>query len=93
MNKTLAITVIALVAVVMGMSVVAPVMAHDVTEQKTPSGSKTCPEGFDIVLRAGQPGIHPDHNMNFIVCSNGHVEIDDLPCEAIRGECSPGTGK
>ncbi len=42
MNKTLAITTIALVAVVMGMSAVAPMIPQ---AEAAPAG--TCPPGFD----------------------------------------------
>ncbi len=48
MNKTLAITAIALVAVVMGMSMVSPVMAHNVTERNGPEGNGTCPDDFAV---------------------------------------------
>ena len=40
MNKTLSLATIALVAVVMGMSIVVPAMAHDVTQPKKHPGSK-----------------------------------------------------
>jgi len=83
MNKTLTIIVITLV-VVLGMSAIAPAMAHDVTEHKGTSGSFLCPEGFEA-KKTTLVGAHPDHNFNGVVCNNGHAIIDDLPCAAVRG--------
>ena len=72
MNKTLVITTIALVAVVMGFSTIAPTLqqafAHNVTVAPAPSARSTvCPSVFtpiDIEV----PGIHPDHNFNGVIC-------------------------
>jgi len=87
MTKTLTITVIVLVAVIMGMSAVAPIMAHNVTEHNGPLGSITCPDGF-AQKRIGT-GVHPDHNMNGVVCIKDLAVIDDLPCTTLSGSCPP----
>ena len=86
MNKTLVITTIALVAVVMGFSTIAPTLqqafAHNVTVAPAPIVRNTvCPSAFtpfDIEV----PGTHPDHNLNGIVCLNtagspSRVTVDD----------------
>ena len=66
MNKTLTITVITLVVVMMGMGTITPVIAHDITEtNKNTTG--ICPPFFSlfgIIL-----GEHPDHNFNGKICS------------------------
>ena len=66
MNKTLTITTIMLVVVIMGTGTITPVIAHDVTEaNKNPSG--ICApffSSFGITL-----GEHPDHNFNGKICS------------------------
>ena len=84
MNKTLVITTIALIAVVMGLSTIAPALqqafAHDVDAAVTP-GFGQCPRGFseqDI-----EPfGTHPDHNFNGTICFKNvgqvRVIIDDV---------------
>ncbi len=82
MNKTLVITTIALVAVVMGFSTIAPVLqqafAHDVTEPRGRTGLGGCPEDFQLVpITKGQ---HPDHNFNGSVCLKSVS-----PCDACRG--------
>ena len=78
------IAVIALVAVVMGMSTIAPTLqqafAHDVREQVGPDGTRLCPAGFQIGTIT--PGVHPDHNINSLICEkrtrSGTVTIDDV---------------
>ena len=83
MNKTLTITTITLVVVIMGTGTTTPVIAHDVTEaNKNPSG--ICApffSSFGITL-----GEHPDHNFNGKICSlnytvdgrDRHFILDDL---------------
>ncbi len=83
MNKTLTITTIMLVVVIMGTGTITPVIAHDVTEaNKNPSG--ICApffSSFGITL-----GEHPDHNFNGKICSlnynvdgrDRHFLLDDL---------------
>jgi len=83
MNKTLTITTITLVVVIMGTSTITPVIAHDVNEaNKNPSG--ICApffSSFGITL-----GKHPDHNFNGKICSlnynvdgrDRHFILDDL---------------
>ncbi len=83
MNKTLTLTTIALVVVIMGTSTIMPVIAHDVTKaNKNPSG--ICFPFFSlfgIIL-----GEHPDHNFNGNICSlnynvdgrDRHWVLDDL---------------
>ena len=83
MNKTLTITTIMLVVVIMGTGTITPVIAHDVTEaNKNPSG--ICApffSSFGITL-----GEHPDHNFNAKICSlnynvdgrDRHLILDDL---------------
>jgi len=80
MNKTLALSTIVLFALVMGMSTVLPVMAHNVSEGKGPDGSENCPRGFTST--SWTTGHHPDHNANGVVCvtPNGK-NIDDPPCK------------
>jgi len=60
-----------LVAVIMGMSAVAPALqqafAHDVTEARIRQDLGGCPEGFTPVKPDFQ-GQHPDHNFNNRVC-------------------------
>ncbi len=83
MNKTLTITTITLVVVIMGTSTITPVIAHNVNEaNKNPSG--ICAPFFSLF---GIPlGKHPDHNFNGKICSlnynvNGrdrHFILDDL---------------
>ena len=88
MNKTLVITTIALIAVVMGLSTIAPALqeafAHNVKSQLGPPGSGLCPDAF--VAQPITTGTHPDHNHNGIVCVKiserfhpGNNMIDDLP--------------
>ncbi len=83
MNKTLTITTITLVSVIIGIGTITPVIAHDVTEaNKNPSG--ICApffSSFGITL-----GEHPDHNFNAKICSlnynmdgrDRHWILDDL---------------
>jgi len=87
MNKTLAITAIALVAIVMGLSTIAPVLqqafAHDVTSpQGGQIGNGDCPDGFQIAVPMSPAGTHPDHNVNGKVCvkivDTQVIIIDDL---------------
>ncbi len=76
MTKTLAITAIVLVAVVMGLSTIAPALqqafAHDV--DRVVGGAvplTTCPPNFE---KQSHPiRTHPDHN------ANGKVCVKDLP--------------
>lgn len=83
MNKTLTITVIALVVVIMGTSAITPVIAHDVTKtNKNPIGM--CAPFFS--LHGITLGEHPDHNFNGKICSlnytvdgrDRHFILDDL---------------
>jgi hypothetical protein len=83
MNKTLTITAITLVVVIMGTSTITPVIAHDVTEEnKNPSG--ICAPFFSLFgITLGE---HPDHNFNGKICSlnytvdgrDRHFILDDL---------------
>ncbi len=83
MNKTLTITTITLVVVIMGTGTITPVIAHDVTEaNKNPTG--ICAPFFALFGIA--LGEHPDHNFNGQICSlnyniNGrdrHFILDDF---------------
>jgi len=89
MNKTLVITTIALVAVVMRFSTIAPTLqqafAHDVLVGPPVGHFPTmCPA--DFVRIASTPGLHPDHNANGQVCKKlilagdvrRNVVIDDI---------------
>ncbi len=87
MKRALVISVITLVAVIMGMSAVAPIMAHNVSERNGLPGNGACPDGFSG-NRIGI-GVHPDHNRNEVVCTDGLIVIDDLPCRAFNGSCPP----
>jgi len=66
------IAVIALVAVVMGLSTIAPglqqAFAHDVTERQGKAPTEACPPSFQTDFALGV-GTHPDHNFNGIVCT------------------------
>ena len=83
MNKTLTITTITLVVVIMGTSTITPVIAHNVNEaNKNPSG--ICAPFFSLF---GIPlGKHPDHNFNGKICNlnynvdgrDHHLILDDL---------------
>ena len=83
MNKTLTITTITLVVVIMGTGTTTPVIAHDVTEaNKNPSGM--CAPFFSLFgITLGE---HPDHNFNGKICSlnynldgrDRHFILDDL---------------
>ena len=83
MNKTLTITAITLVVVIMGTSTITPVIAHDVTEaNKNPTG--ICAPFFALsVITLGE---HPDHNFNGQICSlnynmdgrDRHFILDDF---------------
>jgi len=69
MTKTIAITAIVLVAVVMGLSTIVPALqqafAHDVIKDK--QGARgICPAAFGLITFPF--GQHPDHNMNGHVC-------------------------
>jgi len=84
MNKTLVITTIALITVVMGLSTIAPALqqafAHDVDGAVTP-GFGQCPRGFsDETIEPF--GTHPDHNFNGAICFKNvgqvRVIIDDV---------------
>ena len=93
MNKTFTIATIALVAVVMGMSAMTPVMAHNVKSPNGSSGSGECQSGFDAIFVEGL-GTHPDHNGNGIICEKitnkiNVVQIDDLPAHDIKKPCDP----
>jgi len=85
MNKTLAITAIVLVAVVMGLSTIAPALqqafAHDVRGAVTP-GFGQCPRSFSEET-IEPAGTHPDHNFNGTICFKNvgqtRVIIDDPP--------------
>ncbi|GEM_PF-6490170 len=83
MNKTLTITTIMLVVVIMGTGTITPVIAHDVTEaNKNPSG--ICAPFFSLF--GITLGGHPDHNFNGKICSlnynvdgrDRHLILDDL---------------
>ena len=83
MNKTLTISTITLVAVIMGISTITPVIAHDVTEaNKNPTG--ICAPFFTLFgITLGE---HPDHNFNGQICSlnynmdgrDRHFILDDF---------------
>ena len=83
MNKTLTITTITLVVVIMGTGTITPAIAHDVTEtNKNPSGM--CAPFFSLFVTT--LGEHPDHNFNGKICSlnynvdgrDRHFILDDL---------------
>ena len=71
MNKSITITAITLVAMIMGIGTTTLVFAHDVTEaNKNPVG--ICVPFFasyDIT-----PGEHPDHNFNGKICNLNYEE-------------------
>ena len=71
MTKTLAITAIVLVAVVMGLSTIAPALqqafAHDVKTSQGRAVGVQCPADFQRVT-IEPVGTHPDHNANGFVC-------------------------
>ena len=78
MNKTLTITAIALVAVVMGMSAITSAMA-----QGAPIGQ--CPKDFNMVaLSAGNPELDKfDRNNNSFICAKSippeaDIFVDDV---------------
>jgi hypothetical protein len=83
MNKTLTITTITLLVVIMGTSTITPVIAHNVTDaNKNPTG--ICAPFFSLhVITLGE---HPDHNFNGEICSlnytvdgrDRHFILDDL---------------
>ena len=83
MNKTLTITTITLLVVIMGTSTITPVIAHNVTDaNKNPSG--VCAPFFALsVITLGE---HPDHNFNGEICSlnytvdgrDRHFILDDF---------------
>ncbi len=83
-GKIFAISAIVLVAVVMGLSTIAPALqqafAHNVGAAITP-GFGQCPNGFAEELV--DAGTHPDHNFNGKVCfkivGSHRVVIDDPP--------------
>jgi len=81
MTKTIAITAIVLVAIVMGLSTIAPALqqafAHDV-DIGGPLASGQCPADFKVV-RADFIGQHPDHNANGWVCIRC-PGIPDIAC-------------
>ena len=66
MNKTLTITTIMLVVVIMGTGTITPVIAHDVTGTSKNSNG-ICPPFF--VLSSIALGKHPDHNFNGKSCN------------------------
>ena len=83
MNKTLTVTAITLVVVIMGIGTITPVIAHDVTKaNKNPTG--ICAPFF--ALHSITLGEHPDHNFNGKICSlnynvdgrDRHLILDDL---------------
>ena len=71
MNKTLVITTIALIAVVMGFSTIAPALqqafAHDVAPPNIIPSNTKCPNDF-VKDRDHPIRKHPDHNGNGVVC-------------------------
>jgi len=83
LNKTLTITAITLVVVILGIGTITPVIAHDVTEEnKNPTG--ICVPFFSLFgITLGE---HPDHNFNGKICSlnytvdgrDRHFILDDL---------------
>jgi len=85
MNKTLAISAITLVVVVMGLSTIAPTLqqafAHDVTEQQGKTGTTTCPKGFILDFAPGPTGTHPDHNFNSVVCTKSICPGGQAACD------------
>ncbi len=82
--RALVIFAIVSVAVIMGISTVAPALqqafAHDVNAAQTP-GFGACPEGFAQTNPTFQ-GEHPDHNFNNVICENivgqHTILIDDV---------------
>lgn len=83
MNKTLTITTITLVVMIMGTGTITPVIAHDLTkENKNPTG--ICAPFFSLF--GITLGGHPDHNFNGKICSlnyivdgrDRHLILDDL---------------
>jgi len=88
MNKTMTITVITLVAVVMGISSVAPALASNIN----------CPGDFVQASTFENPDREDkDRNGNTFVCvktlPNGNeLIIDDIPQNPGGGELPPGGG-
>ena len=85
MKRALAISVIALVAVVMGLSTIAPALqqafAHDVAPDRGEAG--LCPADFRLIPQFS-PGTHPDHNANGWVCLKSICAppVVEGPCRA-----------
>ena len=73
MNKSITITAITLVAMIMGIGTTTLVFAHDVTEANKNSVGICAPffASYDIT-----PGEHPDHNFNGKICSLNYT-VDD----------------
>ena len=81
MNKTIAITTITLVAVIMGMSAIAPAMAFQAEPDQTRPLRAICPPDFEITT-VGEAGDPADRNGNGIVCvkelpNRNSITIDD----------------
>jgi len=92
MTKTIAITTIALVAVVMGMSAIVPALPQAMASHPEGPLDFKCPrdnpqyEWFH--LPTATPGVHPDNNHNGFVCVNFYgsgLTIDDRPFKQLRG--------
>jgi hypothetical protein len=82
MNKTLTITTIALVAVVMGMSAVAPMIPQAAAAGSWPTGFT--PKSVEVI------GSGADHNENGLVCekqlpNRQTIQIDDNLTEQRAG--------
>jgi len=69
-DRVISVLAIALVAVIMGLSTIAPALqqafAHDVAP--APGDGGLCPADF-ILIQKTFPGTHPDHNANGWICS------------------------
>jgi len=92
MNKTLAISAIALVAVIMGLSTIAPglqqAFADDVKSQRGAAGTGACPDAFFQLARC-ELGLHPDHNFNALVCVKTIGGVVTITTDDLSGPPSP----
>jgi len=94
MTKTIAITAIVLVAVVLGLSTIAPALqqafAHDVGDRTGGVAVEVqCPADF-MQAFADYTGQHPDHNTNGRVCvkfvcpGEGPLDPRDPICKDVK---------
>jgi len=94
MNKTMTITVIALVAVVMGISAIVPALPQAIADHSVDSQGFTCPPNTPAGLvwdhvAFSPAGDSPDRNGNGFICENNIIDrapigtidhtIDDIP--------------